>query len=303
VLCFAFCASVGLIIGKQGATVREIQDCTGVHVNVSRDPPPDGRPVRLVTLRGTSQQVAAGEIEVRRVCAGGRVGVEGSEGSVGPSGGGGGGGGGFSGPRPGLGFSGGAGGREEVMLIPQQTISLVIGRGGETIRGIEMRSGAMVKVQREEADAAGMRMIKLIGTPEQCGAARGEIDHIVSSSREMGGQGVGRYGGPPGGGPGGYGPPQPGVPGVDGFAPPGGAGGGRPGMTTLTIPVHAASTGIIIGRGGEIVRVSAIGEQVRAAAAHQPKRLLTSLFVLRVLFFGRCAAFGAADGCAYSRVS
>lgn len=138
---------VGLIIGKAGGTIRAIQDATGVYISVNRDPPPDGRPVRILTLKGTESQIAAGEVEVIRVGNGGRVGVPGSEGTMGFAAQGGGGGmgggppGGFGGggPRmggPGLGYGAASGGHEETMSVLAPTIGLVIGRGGETIRSV-----------------------------------------------------------------------------------------------------------------------------------------------------------------------
>ena len=131
---------VGLIIGKGGETIKQIQYATGVYISVNRDPPPDGRPVRTLTLKGTEQQIAAGEIEVTRVGNGGRVGVPGSEGTMGFAAQGGGGGGGPRMGGPGLGYGGpsgaASGGHEEMMSVLAPTIGLVIGRGGETIRSV-----------------------------------------------------------------------------------------------------------------------------------------------------------------------
>ena len=208
-----------MVIGRMGETIKQIQSLTGVYINVSREPPQDGRPVRVLTLKGNPQQIAAGEAEVMRVCAAARE-----------FGGGGGGGMGGGPSRPGLGFGGGGGGDAEIMQVPAATIGMVIGRGGESIRRAETISGAMIKVQQDDGSAPGMRVIKLIGSADACARARAEIESIVNATREMGGQGLGPPGGgfrgPPGGGYG-QGPPPP--PGVDGAGPPGGGYGGPPG--------------------------------------------------------------------------
>lgn len=129
------------------------------------------------------------------------------------------------------------------------------GRGGETIKSIQDRTGAMVQVVKEiRPDANGMRDVKVIGQPAPIAAARAAIEEIVSSSREHGGSGFrgGGMGGGMGGG-GGYG--GPGIPGMDGGG--GGGGGFRggpatgPGMVTVTVPVPGQAIGTVIGRGGQ----------------------------------------------------
>ena len=114
--------------------IRSIQDRTGVYIAVSKDAPADGRPVRVLTLKGSESQIAAGEAEVQRVVEmGDRSGYGGPPGAGGGfGGGGGGGGGGFDGRRggPGLGYGGGGDRHEESMQILASTIGVVVGRGG-----------------------------------------------------------------------------------------------------------------------------------------------------------------------------
>jgi far upstream element-binding protein len=256
------------VIGRGGETIKQIQSFTGCYIQVHKEAP--GEPntgMRTLTLKGTERAIALGEVEVHRVCAGGRVGVDAPP----PIGGGG--GGGFGGPRPGLGFGGAApGSGEEVVQVPGPMIGLVIGRGGETIRGIQDRTGALIQVQKDDGNAQGLRDVKILGPPDAIAAARQSIDEIIMSTREMqGGGGFGGPAGPPGGPPRSFAPPVPGIPGVDGAGslPPGGGGAWRPGeggggfrgapitgpgMTTITVQVPNMAIGTVIGRGGEIVK-------------------------------------------------
>jgi far upstream element-binding protein len=254
-------SAVGLVIGRGGETIKQIQSMTGVYVQVHKENPGgENRPgLRLITLKGSEQSIAAGEVEVMRIVNGADQGGYGGGGGMGRPGG-------FSGgsgaPRPGLGFQGGD--NSEMILVPGSVIGLVIGRGGETIKSIQERTGAMVQVIKEiRPDAQGMRDVKLIGQPGPIAAARVAIEEIIASSKEFGGSGVqrgppqGGYGGGGGGG-GGYG--GPGIPGMDnpggggggGFrgGPPGGGPMAGPGMVTVSVPVPKDAIGTIIGRGG-----------------------------------------------------
>lgn len=89
--------------------------------------------MRLITLKGSEQAIAAGEIEVNKIVAsdmrggGGGMGAMGGMGGMGMGGGGGGMGGmGGGAPRPGLGFQGGD--NFEMVLVPANVIGLVIGQ-------------------------------------------------------------------------------------------------------------------------------------------------------------------------------
>lgn len=252
-LCSLFLVSVGLVIGRGGETIKAIQSMTGVYIQVHKEAPGERSNMRTITLKGSDAAIAAGEEEIHRVCAQSR--------EAGGSGGGGGGGPGFGGGRPGLGYNS-SGGSEETVQVPASMIGLVIGRGGESIRAIQDRTGAMVQVQKDD-NPPDLRNVKLIGTPQAINEARRAIDDIIMSTREMqGGSFAGA--GPPGG------PPRqhaPGVPGMDGPpGAPGGGGGGPwrpneggggfrgapmsgPGMTNITVQVPNAIIGTIIGRG------------------------------------------------------
>jgi len=270
---------VGLIIGHKGATIAQIQSQTGVYIQVHQPQPGEPhRPMRTVTLRGTTEQIDAGEAEVRRVCSQTREAMGGVGGGYGGYGGYGGGGGHGHGPpsRPGLGYTLPPGGIEEIVSVPSSTIGLVIGSRGDTIRAIEDRTKAVVQVVKEqEGTDRQMRDIKVCGMPDAVAAARQEIESIVGGTREAQAMGLPYARGPPASAPSAA-PGVPGIPGMDGppgsaAGPPGayGSGGGAmgpasgggagrygsgPGQTTVMIPVPQHAIGVIIGRGGEIVK-------------------------------------------------
>ncbi|KAJ3162057.1 RNA binding protein, heterogenous nuclear RNP-K like protein [Geranomyces michiganensis] len=117
----------------------------------------------------------------------------------------------------------------ENMQIPAHQVGLVIGRRGETIHSLQDRSGARITVTPEGPGdlSSGMRTIQLSGGPASINEARALIEDLVSQ---------------PGPGRGG----------------PMGMGGGGPGMMMMgpaeIIKVHTERVGLVIGRGGEVVK-------------------------------------------------
>lgn len=127
------------------------------------------------------------------------------------------------------------------IFVPDRTVGLIIGRGGETIRDIQDKSGCHVNIVGEAKSQNGQRPVNLIGSAQASEYARRLIMEIVESDTN---------GGPPGppmrsaapersmpqqhfGGGGGGG---------------GDAGGAGPRLTeTIRVPIDAV--GMIIGKG------------------------------------------------------
>jgi rRNA processing protein Krr1/Pno1 len=118
------------------------------------------------------------------------------------------------------------------IFVPDRTVGLIIGRGGETIRDIQDKSGCHVNIVGEAKSQNGQRPVNLIGSAQASEYARRLIMEIVESDTN---------GGPPG-------PPirQP-----DRAAPShGGNDGGNFGpRITETIRVPIDAVGMIIGKG------------------------------------------------------
>ena len=76
------------------------------------------------------------------------------------------------------------------ILVPNRTVGLIIGRGGETIRDLQDRSQCHVNIVGEEKSINGFRPVNLIGTPQAAGRARELIMEIVESdTKNMASQG------------------------------------------------------------------------------------------------------------------
>ncbi|ATY61664.1 far upstream element-binding 2 [Cordyceps militaris] len=138
------------------------------------------------------------------------------------------------------------------IMVPDRTVGLIIGRGGETIRDLQERSGCHINIVHESKSVNGLRPVNLIGTPVATARAKDFILEIVDSDSRADAQG-----GPPGG------PKPPPMPRGGG----GGGGGGQsrdhnqhsnpydgPGKVTDAIYVPSDAVGMIIGKGGETIR-------------------------------------------------
>ena len=52
------------------------------------------------------------------------------------------------------------------IMVPDKTVGLVIGRGGETIKDLQEKSGCHVNILGESKSINGLRPVNLIGSPE-----------------------------------------------------------------------------------------------------------------------------------------
>ncbi|KAG5978587.1 hypothetical protein E4U56_000022 [Claviceps arundinis] len=67
------------------------------------------------------------------------------------------------------------------IMVPDRTVGLIIGRGGETIRDLQERSGCHINIVGESKSVNGLRPVNLIGTVESAGRAKDLIMEIVDS--------------------------------------------------------------------------------------------------------------------------
>ncbi|KAF2212351.1 hypothetical protein CERZMDRAFT_112068 [Cercospora zeae-maydis SCOH1-5] len=123
------------------------------------------------------------------------------------------------------------------IMVPDKTVGLIIGRGGETIKDLQEKSGCHVNIVGENKSVNGLRPVNLIGSERATAMARELILEIVESDSRGGGSGVNatRNGG---GGSGGG----------------GGRGGGTGDLVEKTIRVPSEAVGMIIGKGGETIK-------------------------------------------------
>jgi rRNA processing protein Krr1/Pno1 len=129
------------------------------------------------------------------------------------------------------------------ILVPDKTVGLIIGRGGETIKDLQERSGCHVNIVGENKSVNGLRPVNLIGSERATATAKEMILEIVESdSRDNAARG-GSGSMPPAGRDRGY----------DNNSRGGGMGGGRDHIEK-TISVPSQAVGMIIGKGGETIK-------------------------------------------------
>uniref|UniRef100_A0A8C2ZI74 KH-type splicing regulatory protein n=1 Tax=Cyclopterus lumpus TaxID=8103 RepID=A0A8C2ZI74_CYCLU len=171
----------GLIIGKGGETIKQLQERAGVKMILIQDgsqPPNIDKPLRIIgdptKCRYSSQaKDMVNEILRDRDHAGF---AERSE----------------YGPRMG----GGGGGID--VTVPRHSVGVVIGRSGEMIKKIQSDAG--VKIQFKPDDGTGPEKIAhIMGPPDQCQHAASIITDLLQSIPcLLQGRGQGNWG-PPGG--------------------------------------------------------------------------------------------------------
>ncbi|XP_032417996.1 far upstream element-binding protein 2 [Xiphophorus hellerii] len=215
----------GLIIGKGGETIKQLQERAGVKMILVQDgsqPPNIDKPLRIIGDPYKVQQAKemVNEILRERDHAG-------------------------FGDRNEYGSRMGGGGID--IAVPRQSVGVVIGRSGEMIKKIQSDAG--VKIQFKPDDGTGPdKIAHIMGPPDQCQHAASIITELLQSirARDEGGQG---------------GPPGPGMS-SGGRSRGGGQGNWGPsgGEVTFSIPAHKC--GLVIGRGGE--NIKSINQQTGA---------------------------------------
>ena len=127
---------------------------------------------------------------------------------------------------PNMNFTGGPGMTSEQVMVPDNMVGLIIGRGGEQITKLQAESGCKIQMAQ---DSQGLphRLCTLTGTAESISIARSMIDGIIANEgnrgpRAMGGNNMG------------------------------GMQGGGGGNFEMMIPGHLVAR--VIGKGGEVIK-------------------------------------------------
>ncbi|KAF2173104.1 hypothetical protein M409DRAFT_62723 [Zasmidium cellare ATCC 36951] len=132
------------------------------------------------------------------------------------------------------------------VMVPDKTVGLIIGRGGETVKDLQERSGCHVNIVGENKSVNGLRPVNLIGSERATAMAKELILEIVESDSRA---------------PGGGGGNNAGQPRDRGYQSEGRGGGGGGGANhggrdhiEKTIQVPSEAVGMIIGKGGETIK-------------------------------------------------
>ncbi|EPQ65280.1 Bgt-79 [Blumeria graminis f. sp. tritici] len=164
---------VGLIIGRSGENLRRVEADSGSRVQFITGPEETG-PYRQCKISGSRASRMKAKAEINRIiddsgmAANARAAAERMK-EV-PSGRA------FS-HQPAL-----RDGEDSMqIMVPDKTVGLIIGRGGETIRDLQERSGCHVNIVGEQKSVNGLRPVNLIGSREAAARAKDLIMEIVES--------------------------------------------------------------------------------------------------------------------------
>lgn len=226
---------VGLIIGRQGETLRRVESETGCKVQFITGPDETG-PFRECKITGPRARRADAKAEINRI-----INESGMAGTTRPTS--------ERLPRdapparsthqPVL-----RDGEDSMqIMVPDKTVGLIIGRGGETIRDLQERSGCHVNIVGEQKSVNGLRPVNLIGSREAAKIAKEMIMEIVESDSKSTATKERAPAHNPPGRDAGYG----------GGGHSGGGGGGADKINDA-IFVPSEAVGMIIGKGGETIK-------------------------------------------------
>ncbi|KAG6036014.1 hypothetical protein E4U41_005848 [Claviceps citrina] len=158
---------VGLIIGRLGENLRRIEAETNCRVQFLAAT--DGGPFRQCRITGPRPRRAEVKASINRIIEDSGMGA-------------------LNRPQdtsqePDMGGAAPLREGEDHMqiMVPDRTVGLIIGRGGETIRDLQERSGCHINIVGESKSVNGLRPVNLIGTVESAARAKDLIMEIVDS--------------------------------------------------------------------------------------------------------------------------
>ncbi|KAI9661545.1 MAG: hypothetical protein M1829_006236 [Trizodia sp. TS-e1964] len=216
---------VGLIIGRQGENLRRVESETGCRVQFITGPEQLG-PTRSCKITGPPAARLSAKQEIYRIIDENNPPARGAPPPD------------RAGPGPanlGVNYQPPLRDGEDStqIMVPDRTVGLIIGRGGETIRDLQERSGCHVNIVGEQKSMNGLRPVNLIGTPQAAAMAKELIMEIVDSdTKNLAGQAPAQARG-----------------GAYGAAPGNGAD-----RVSDSIMVPSDAVGMIIGKGGETIK-------------------------------------------------
>ncbi|XP_031387907.1 far upstream element-binding protein 2-like isoform X1 [Punica granatum] len=157
---------VGVLIGKGGETVRSLQSNSGAKIQIVRDADADmACSMRPVELIGSLESISKAEKLIRDVIAEADAG--GSPSLV----------------ARGFGSGQNAGAAEQFeMKVPNEKVGLIIGRGGDTIKGLQTKSGARIQLipqQPTGGDESKERTVRVTGYKRQIDIAIEMIKDVM----------------------------------------------------------------------------------------------------------------------------
>ncbi|XP_046810656.1 far upstream element-binding protein 2 isoform X4 [Lucilia cuprina] len=242
---------VGLVIGKGGDTIKQLQEKTGAKMVIIQDGP-NQEVIKPLRISGDPHKIENAKQLVLELIAqkdaqqqqqqqqqNNRPNMGGNGGGMGSNNGPNNGGGNYNN------FGGGNNGGEQCeVFVPKLAVGVVIGKGGDMIRKIQQECGCKLQFIQGKNDEPGDRRCLIQGSRQQVDDAKrmidGLIDNVMQRNRNGNGGGGGN-GGDNGNSNYGYGY------GVNHAQ--------QPAREEITFMVPASKCGIVIGRGGETIKL------------------------------------------------
>ncbi|XP_059224833.1 far upstream element-binding protein 1 isoform X2 [Stomoxys calcitrans] len=243
---------VGLVIGKGGDTIKQLQEKTGAKMVIIQEGP-NQELIKPLRISGEPQKIemakqlvldliAQKDAQNQQAAANNRPGM---------GGGGAGGMGANNGPNGGGNYNNfGAGGGESLeVFVPKIAVGVVIGKGGDMIRKIQQECGCKLQFIQGKHDEPGDRRCLIQGSRQQVDDAKRMIDGLIENVMQRNRNGSG------GGGGGNSGAQS-----TDNGNSNYGYGYGvnhaqQPAREEISFMVPASKCGIVIGRGGETIKL------------------------------------------------
>uniref|UniRef100_A0A2A4K0F7 K Homology domain-containing protein n=1 Tax=Heliothis virescens TaxID=7102 RepID=A0A2A4K0F7_HELVI len=160
---------VGLIIGKNGKTIKQLQEQSGAKMVVIQDGPNTEyeKPLRI---SGDPAKVEHAKQLVYELLA--DKDMQQGGGQRQPQ---------YDDSYPGHDQGNGLATNATEVLVPKVAVGIVIGRGGDMIKKIQAETGARVQFHQERDDGPGDKRCYLQGKPHQVEQARQMIEDLISS--------------------------------------------------------------------------------------------------------------------------
>jgi len=166
---------VGLVIGRQGESLRRIEQESQTRIQFINGP--ESGPQRQCRISGSPSARISAKREINRIIEenGGNPARETGRNARAPA-------------KAAVGQQQPAlreGEQSSQIMVPDRTVGLIIGRGGETIRDLQERSGCHVNIVGENKSVNGLRPVNLIGSPAAAAHAKELIMEIVDSDTKQ----------------------------------------------------------------------------------------------------------------------
>ncbi|CAM9255361.1 unnamed protein product, partial [Chrysoparadoxa australica] len=150
------CWLIGRVIGRQGNTIKGLQQRNDCNIQVPATPDSDDATMRTITVSAPTRENAERCVgEINTVMQ--------------------------AGPGGGPALLGALPGQSTLYVqIPTDRVGLVIGKAGATIKELQSRTGARIQIPMEADPGTNVRSVSITGAEQACAHAKYEIEMMCS---------------------------------------------------------------------------------------------------------------------------